>query len=88
MVGQLGLFGLLIILIGWIIETIEAIRKEESHLPLYFIVVYGMGSLFLAIQNFIDGGDIIFTGLMGATTILVIIQLIYVVGKGKKKSKK
>ena len=85
MVGQLGLFGLLILLIGWMIETIETIRIRESRLPLYFVFMYGLASLFLAIQNFLDNGDIIFTILMGATTILVIIQLIYLMGRSKKR---
>ncbi len=85
MVAQIGLFGLLMLLIAWIIETIESIRTRQSRLPIYFIIISGLGSLFLAIENLISLGDTIYTILMSSITLLVIVQLLFLMQKGKKR---
>ena len=69
-----GLLGLVLILIGWIYETISAIKTGKTALPLAFAILYGTGSLLLTIHSWLLD-DLIFLVLNLAATIIAVINI-------------
>lgn len=53
----LGLIGLVAIVICWIPQTYESIKRGYTNMNLYFLLIYFIGSLSLTIYAF---GDFIF----------------------------
>ena len=69
----LGLIGMTLIILAWIISY-------KSIPPITLSLLYGLGSFFLTIHAFIIN-DLIFTFLNGLATIISIINIIRALGK-------
>ncbi|HLC69323.1 MAG TPA: hypothetical protein VJH24_05780 [Candidatus Bilamarchaeaceae archaeon] len=69
-----GLLGLVIILAGWVYETIAIVRAGKTPLPLPFAFLYGTGSFLLAIHSwFLD--DLVFLVLNIAATLIALVNI-------------
>lgn len=53
MIQYLGIFGLLLLLIAWIPETLEMIKSKKAHLNRKFILFYVVGSASLALYSWL-----------------------------------
>jgi len=58
----IGLAGMIILVIAWIPQTIEVIKKKKSSIPKRFSAIYSIASLFLTLYA-ISIMDLIFTAL-------------------------
>lgn len=74
MVNFYGLFGLVLILIGWIYETVLVLQENKKPLPLGFAALYGIGSLFLAIHSWLLN-DFVFILLNIIATLIAIAHI-------------
>ncbi len=83
---NIGIIGLILILIGWIPQTIKAIR-EKSGMDLRFAIMYTTGCVLLTIYA-VKINDWIFIILNGGAAILSGISLIYSLKNPKKKEKR
>ncbi len=80
-----GLLGLILILIGWIYETVSAIKSGKTSLPLAFAVLYGAGSLLLTIHSWLLS-DFVFIILNAAATIIAVINIFLIIKSKKQKT--
>ncbi|MFA6489424.1 MAG: lipid-A-disaccharide synthase N-terminal domain-containing protein [Candidatus Micrarchaeia archaeon] len=85
MADYLGIVGLVLILAGWTIELINAIRAGKSQVPLSFAVLYAAGSGLLAWHS-LEIGDMVFLVLNAAATLVAVVNIVFCLfAKGKKK---
>ncbi|MDO8427975.1 MAG: hypothetical protein Q7S92_02065 [Candidatus Diapherotrites archaeon] len=53
MLEYVGIAGLLLLLLAWIPETLEVIRLRKTEMEIKFILIYTLGSVFLAVHSFL-----------------------------------
>ncbi len=70
----LGLIGLIAIVICWIPQTYESVRRGYTTINLYFLLIYFVGSLSLTIYAF---GDFVFFTLNLLAAIGSLINLYF-----------
>jgi lipid-A-disaccharide synthase-like uncharacterized protein len=80
MVPITGILGLVCIIIGWVFEAAEIIRKKRSKVDLKFGSLYVLGSLMLVIYSF-QIKDYIFFILNFFVMIMGLISLFFSVKK-------
>ncbi len=89
----LGIAGLLLILAGWAVELLKAVKNRRSQVPLSFAILYAAGSLLLAWHS-MEINDAVFLALNAAATLVAIVNIAFSLGqkkgntKGKKKNGK
>jgi lipid-A-disaccharide synthase-like uncharacterized protein len=85
MFDYFGIAGLLLILVGWIIELIDVVHCRKAQVPLQFAALYGAGSLLLTLHS-ISLGDTVFIVLNAAATLIAIANIAFWLSrKGKAK---
>ncbi|MCH7850924.1 MAG: hypothetical protein IH845_04750 [Nanoarchaeota archaeon] len=77
-IGYFGILGVVLIVLGWIPETIEIIRKKKNNLNLKFNILYTLGSLFLVIYS-IYINDLVFILLNGFAFLMSSVGLFYTI---------
>ncbi len=80
-----GLAGLILLLIAWIPETVNTIKRKKTPAELKFSLVYALGSAGLMTYAYLLG-DLIFTVLNLFTTLLALMNSYYAI-KEKKANK-
>lgn len=84
----IGALGSLLILLAWIFEAIESIRKKKELVDVRFSFIYLAGALFLVFYSIIIE-DPIFIVLNSIISILVASEILYAAFKPKRvKNKK
>jgi MtN3 and saliva related transmembrane protein len=78
----IGIIGLILIVIAWIPELMELIRKKGKGLNVEFVIIYLLGSLALVIYS-IQIKSIIFGILNGLIFLMNLIALYYEMGAKK-----
>jgi len=73
----LGVAGLVLILLGWIPQTIETIKKGFCPLSPAFAVLYALGSIALTLYAY-QLNDAVFLILNGFAAIMALINIFYV----------
>ena len=73
-----GIIGSVLILIAWIFETEESIRRHKDLIDLKFAIVYISGCVFLTIYA-VQINDTIFFVLQILITLLIIFEIVYTV---------
>lgn len=90
-VALIGIIGGFFILMAWIFETEESMRRHKKLLDLRFATVYLSGLLFLTIYAY-TLGDPIFFWLEIAILLIVSFEIFYTlhlkIWKEKKKSRR
>ena len=76
----IGIIGMLLIVIGWIPQTIENIKRRKTDLNVKFIILYLAGSLTLLAYSIIIN-DLVFMLLNGAAAIQALINLVIEAGE-------
>ncbi len=69
--------GLLLIIVGWIIQLYKVLAKKDRNINPYFLIFYSIGVLFLVIGNYL-AGDMTSTLLNLISAILPLILLVVV----------
>lgn len=72
----IGIIGLVLIVIAWIPELMELIRKKKRELNIEFIIIYLLGSAALVIYS-IQINSIIFGVLNGLIFLMNLMALFY-----------
>jgi MtN3 and saliva related transmembrane protein len=72
----LGFTGLVLILVGWIPQTIDTIKAKKCNLNVRFTLIYLFGSLFLTAYS-LQLGDMVFTILNAGAALVALINLMY-----------
>ena len=76
MFEPIGLFGLILILIAWIPETLKNLKEGKVKTRTEFLILYMLGSLFLTIHAIILL-DLVFIILNLLATILSGVNLVF-----------
>lgn len=79
-----GIAGLLLILAGWAVELLAAIRNGKPQVPLSFAILYAAGSLLLTWHS-VEIGDAVFIALNAAATLVAAVNIAFCLGAGGKK---
>jgi lipid-A-disaccharide synthase-like uncharacterized protein len=79
-----GIVGSVLILIAWLFETEESIRKHKSLVDLKFAFIYIVGIILLTIYS-IEINEMIFVALNIALTVLIVFEILYTIYKKKIK---
>jgi lipid-A-disaccharide synthase-like uncharacterized protein len=82
-----GLFGLVIILAGWLFELAETISKRKTQVPMSFAVLYGAGSLLLTVHSALLG-DMVFLILNAFATLIALMNIAFNLLHGKKPKRR
>lgn len=77
-----GIIGMLLIVIAWVPQTLENVRKKKTGLNKKFIFLYLSGSLSLLIYSILIS-DLVFSLLNGAASLQALINLIIKLGEKK-----
>ena len=78
-----GIAGLVLLLIGWFIETYQTIKAGKAGVPLEFAVLYFLGSILLGYHAFLLN-DSIFVALNVIAALISLINVYYLVKAPKK----
>lgn len=79
----IGIIGMILIVAGWIPQTVENIRRRKTDLNLKFILLYFLGSVALLAYSVIIK-DLVFLILNGVASGQALINLIIELGEKKK----
>jgi lipid-A-disaccharide synthase-like uncharacterized protein len=74
--GIIGILGLALILVAWIPQTLATIKTKKVGMRREFIILYLLGSLFLAIHSIIID-DFVFLILNAGATFVASVNLYY-----------
>lgn len=77
-----GIVGSILILVAWLFETEESIRKHKSLIDLKFAIVYITGVILLTFYS-LEINDSVFFTLQIALTVLILFEILYTVYKKK-----
>lgn len=72
----LGFFGVVLLAISWIPQTLTVLKEKKSHMNLKFILIYSGGSLLLLVYSVLIV-DIVYIILNSITTVLAAINLFF-----------
>ncbi len=76
----IGIIGLVLILVGWISETVKVAKMKQSNLDFKFVILYFLGSLALFYHALVlDDG--VFMALNGVASILGLLNVYFVFRK-------
>jgi lipid-A-disaccharide synthase-like uncharacterized protein len=79
---ELGIAGAILLLIAWLFETFESVKKHKSLIDLKFALIYLAGTILLGVYSF-QKNDYVFLGLQSCLVILVVFEIIYTIYKKK-----
>lgn len=86
MSAWIGILGMILIVVAWIPQTIENIKKKRSDINIKFVIAYLIGSLILiAYSSMIN--DMIFLLLNSLASIQAVINLVVELKEKKRKRK-
>lgn len=73
---EIGIIGALFILIAWVFETIEGVRKHKSLVDLKFALLFLIGTILLASYSYLRA-DLVFLFLNIALLITILFEIGY-----------
>lgn len=79
---EIGIAGAILLVLAWLFETLESIKKHKSLIDLKFTLIYLLGTVLLAVYSFQEN-DYVFLGLQFCLIILVIFEIVYTLFKKK-----
>jgi len=79
---EIGIAGAILLVLAWLFETLESIKKHKSLIDLKFALIYLSGTILLAVYSF-QKNDYVFLGLQFCLIILVIFEIVYTLYKKK-----
>jgi len=80
-----GIIGMMLIVIAWLPQTIENIKKKKSDINIKFVIAYLIGSLILLVYALMIN-DLVFSILNIAAAAQSFINLVIELGeKGRRK---
>lgn len=83
--SMFGLAGLVLIFIGWIPQTWDAVRRSKTNVRLEFAVLYAVGSASLALYSFYLN-DLVFIALNLAATVMALINVYFNLARKRAKT--
>ncbi|MEK6972972.1 MAG: hypothetical protein AABW72_02965 [archaeon] len=83
MLQYIGIFGMLLLVIAWIPETVEMIKSKKAHLNRKFILLYVFGSGSLIIYSYFIK-DFVFLTLNSFITLMALLNGYYEIRKIRK----
>ncbi len=84
MAETIGFLGSFLILLAWILETMEAVKRHKNLIDLKFAAVYLPGVSLLAFYSYQIGSNV-FLFLQIAILIIVLFEIFYTMHTKRKK---
>lgn len=78
----IGLIGMALLILAWIPEIMETLKKGGKGIEPHFAVMITLGDLFLLIYSY-QIGDPIFISLNGILLVMALVELYFTVKKRK-----
>jgi lipid-A-disaccharide synthase-like uncharacterized protein len=79
---EIGIAGAILLVLAWLFETFESIKKHKSLIDLKFALIYLVSTIFLTVYAF-QNNDIVFFGVNALLIILVLFEIMYTIYKKK-----
>jgi len=83
----IGIIGGLLIVLAWVMETVEAVRKHKSLIDLKFSVIFFFAQIFLAIYSW-QKQDAVFLSLSSTLLVIITFEIAYSIHVKKVHKKK
>ncbi len=83
MADYIGIAGLALISLGWLIELLGVMRKKKAQVPLSFSLLYGAGSLLLTLHS-LELGDAVFIALNAFATLIALVNIAFGIRRKKR----
>lgn len=80
---EIGVIGAAILVLAWIFETINSVRKNKLTIDLRFAVMYLASTAILLVYS-LQNGDVIFLFVNACLLILVSFEVAYSALRGKR----
>jgi len=77
---EIGILGAVLLVLAWLFETYESIKKHKSLIDLKFALIYLVGTSLLTLYAFQEN-DIVFFGINFFLLILVLFEIFYTLYK-------
>jgi lipid-A-disaccharide synthase-like uncharacterized protein len=77
---EIGIAGAILLVLAWLFETLESIKKHKSLIDLKFALIYLLGTVLLSVYSYQEN-DYVFLGLQFCLIILVIFEIVYTLYK-------
>ena len=81
---EIGIAGAILLLVAWLFETFESVKRHKSLIDLKFAFIYIISTILLAIYAF-QRSDFVFFSTNICLVILVLFEIVYTIHKTKKK---
>ena len=81
-----GIMGAILILVAWLFETEESIRKHKNLVDLKFALIYITGVILLTIYS-IEINDSVFFALQVSIAVLILFEILYTLYEKKIKKR-
>lgn len=86
MADYFGIAGLLLILVGWVVELWNVVKRKKAQVPLSFALLYGAGSALLTLHS-MALGDAVFVALNASATLIALVNIAFNLVHGKTRGK-
>lgn len=81
---EIGIAGAILLLVAWLFETYESVRKHKALIDLKFAFIYIISTILLTVYAF-QRNDNIFFSVNLCLIVLVLFEIFYTIKKTKKK---
>ena len=81
---EIGIAGAILLLVAWLFETYESVKKHKALIDLKFAIIYIISTILLTIYAF-QRNDNIFFSVNLCLIFLVLFEIFYTIKKTKKK---
>jgi len=81
---EIGIAGAILLLVAWLFETYESVKRHKSLIDLKFAFIYIISTILLTIYAY-QNSDSVFFSVNLLLIILVLFEILYTIKKTKKK---
>jgi len=81
---EIGIAGAILLLVAWLFETYESVKKHKALIDLKFAFIYIISTILLTVYAF-QRNDNIFFSVNLCLIVLVLFEIFYTIKKTKKK---
>ena len=81
---EIGIAGALLLLLAWLFETYESVKKHKALVDLKFAFIYITSTILLTVYAY-QRSDFVFFSVNLCLIVLVLFEIAYTIHKTKKK---
>jgi lipid-A-disaccharide synthase-like uncharacterized protein len=80
---EIGIAGAILLLVAWLFETFESVKRHKALIDLKFALIYIISTILLTIYAF-QRNDMIFFSTNALLIVLVIFEIFYTIHKTRR----